>query len=77
MGTETRGLRGYLAGENDGPGGEGRDGFEVVGLDSGEVVHFVPCAFEGRQRERALSGLLINMRADCFARDTRDGDPER
>jgi hypothetical protein len=50
-----------------------RDGFEVVNIDSGEVIHFVPCSYDSdRMRERVLGGLLINMRDDCFVRDTRD-----
>lgn len=51
-----------------------RDGFEVVTFD-GEVIYFVPCVYDhDRMRERVMMGLLINMRDDCFVRDTRDAE---
>jgi hypothetical protein len=50
-----------------------RDGFEVVRIDSGEVVHFVACTADSeRMRERVLIGMLINADTDrYFVRDTR------
>jgi hypothetical protein len=52
-----------------------RDGFEVVRIDSGEVVHFVACDYDSeRMRERVLRGMLINSDTENhFIRDTRDG----
>jgi hypothetical protein len=53
-----------------------RDGFEVVTF-GGEVIHFVPCAYDhDTMRERVMMGLLRNMRDDCFVRDTRDAGGE-
>ena len=50
-----------------------RDGFEVVRIDGGEVVHFVLCDFSERFRDRALAGLLTNMDTGTyFVSDTRD-----
>lgn len=51
---------------------ETRDGFEIVTFED-EVIHFVPCSQNHpRSREKVLSGLLRNLRDDCFVRDTRD-----
>jgi hypothetical protein len=52
-----------------------RDGFAIVTFD-GEEIHFVPCSYDSeRMRERVMTGLMLNMRDDCFVRDTRDEDP--
>jgi len=51
-----------------------RDGFEVVRIEDGEVIHFVPCdKNHPRERERVLREMLINADTDrYFIRDTRD-----
>lgn len=53
---------------------EQRDGFEVVEMESGKVVHFVECKQDHpRTRERVLAGMLMNSNTDqYFIRDTRD-----
>ena len=43
-----------------------RDGFEIVRFSDDEVVKFIACTKDGRQRERVEMGLLINLNAEEF-----------
>lgn len=56
---------------------DSHDGFEVVTMQDGEVVDFIPCSMNhDSMRERVLMGLLRNMDRDrYFVRDTRDAKP--
>ncbi len=50
-----------------------QDGFEVVSIESGEVVDFIACSYDERRRERVERGVLLNMDRDrFFVRDTRE-----
>ena len=49
-----------------------RDGFVFRDADGNEA-HFMPCALDGSQRERAFSGALRQLRPDWTVGDTRDG----
>lgn len=48
-----------------------RDGF-VFHDSEGTERHFMPCTKSESERERALSGILRQMRDDWTVTDTRD-----
>lgn len=49
-----------------------QDGFEVVDINTREIVHFVACTYDGSQREKIEMGLLRKTDTDrFFVRDTR------
>lgn len=49
---------------------------EIVEMPSGEVIHTVPLdpplSPDSTKLERIMSGMLTNLRDDCFIREVED-----
>lgn len=52
-----------------------RDGFVIEEIDTGREEHFVPCAKDGRMREKVEDGLYRRVNIEKYAIfDTREND---